>query len=376
MALIIPGVAATESFAILPVMLGIVARGWWLTDEMLGILASAELAGLALGTLIAIKLMYSWGRKRTAFRAMLILTIANAATLAAPNILSLMAVRVLAGLGAGAGLAICYVNLSHTTHPERNFAVFTLLQLLLGGVGLFILPFLAESIGWGAPYVILGSLAFLGMLAARLSLVPNNDGPASERGAGISNFLPSFLGNQRGVLALSGVGFYFIGITAVWAYLDRIGSVRSTTSAEVATIVAASQIVAMAGATAASLLAGRLSLATSLVTGSLMTILGISALIFASGPTGFMLAVAVMSFAWNYVTAPQFAVVAALDTDGSLAGVLSTVTGVGAALGPAFGSRFVGNGFASLLVSGALLVFASYLLIRFACRPINNHSRQ
>lgn len=374
-ALIIPGVAATESFAILPVMLGIVARGWGLTDEMLGILASIELAGLALGTLAAVMLMRQWGIRRTAFRAMLMLMLANTAALMAPNLAWLMALRALAGLAAGAGLAICYVNLAHTSHPERNFAIFTLIQLLLGAIGLFTLPFLADLIGWGAPYGLLGVSALLGMLATLLPLTP--DDPDKDNQAAPDNpdnmAAPapsaSFRQNRPGLLALIGVGCYFIGITAVWAYMDRIGSELPLTPARIATIVAASQIVAMAGAASASLLAGRLSLTTSLAAGSLMTITGIITLVFAHEMVAFALAVAMISFAWNYVTAPQFAAVALVDTDGALAGLMSTVTGVGAAAGPAFGAGLVGHGFTPLLVTGALLIVMSLLLIWPACQP-------
>ncbi|MGE4410782.1 MAG: MFS transporter [Sphingobium sp.] len=371
-ALIIPGVAATESFAILPVMLGIVARGWGLTDEMLGILASIELAGLALGTLAAVMLMRKWGVGRTAFRAMLMLMLANVAALMAPDLAWLMALRALAGLAAGAGLAICYVNLANTSHPERNFAVFTLIQLLLGAIGLFTLPFLADLIGWGAPYGLLGGSALLGMLATLLPLSPNDPDkghptpPANTPSPAPS---ASFRRNRPGFLALIGVGCYFIGITAVWAYMDRIGSELLLTPARIAMIVAASQIVAMAGAASASLLAGRLSLTTSLAAGSLMTVTGIIILVFAHEMAAFALAVAMISFAWNYVTAPQFAAVAMVDTNGALAGLMSTVTGVGAAAGPAFGSGLVGHGFTPLLVTGALLILMSLLLIWPACRP-------
>lgn len=369
--LIVPGVAATESFAILPVMMGIVARGWSLADDQIGLLASAELGGLAIGTLAALALTRKWGARRTAFLAMLALALANAAALAAPNLSSLMALRGLAGLAAGAGLAICYVNVANSRHPERNFAIFTLVQLLLGAIGLFALPPLANLIGWGAPYGLLGASACLGMIATLLPPATGREPVGvSEAAPPAPSPRPSTAGrvNATGLLALAGVGFYFIAITAVWAYLDRIGSAIALSQARIATIVAASQILAMAGATCASVMAGRLSLGTSLLGGSLITILGITTLVFADGPASFALAVAMVSFAWNYVTAPQFAAVATVDANGFLAGLMSTVTSVGAAAGPALGSQMLGHGFSRLLVLSAVLVAASFLLIWPTCR--------
>lgn len=357
--LITPGVAAAASFAMLPVILGAVARGWRLSDAQVGLAASIELGGLTLGTLGGVVLMRRWGRRRASNASMILLALANLLTMAAPGVGPLMGLRAVAGLAAGGGLAVCYANLSGAPRAERNFAIFTLAQLLLGAAGLVSLPYLAETFGWSAPYGLLAAVAACGLVAAWIAPPPET-GPAVAqpgRSGGRSGV------TRRGRAALVGVGLYFAGVALVWAYAERIGVAMGMETAKIAATLAGSQIVAMTGAVCAGLLAGRAPVPLGLAAGTALTAVGVVALVFVRGPAGYMLAVSVVTFAWNYVTAPQFAAIAAIDVDGSASGLMSTVTGIGVATGPALGAVLAGHGFAPVLMLGAALVLGSLALI-------------
>jgi len=362
--LITPGIAAAASFAMLPVILGAVARGWSLSDAQLGLLASTELAGLTVGTLVAVLVIRHWDRRVATLSAMLLLALANLLTMAAPSLGLLMGLRAVAGLAAGGGLAVCYANLSGAPRAERNFAIFTLAQLLIGAVGLFSLPHLVSILGWRAPYALLAGIAAIGVAAAspRLSV-----GDARvEVGAAMAGARPAIGG--RAWAALGGVGAYYAGVAAVWTYAERLGAAAGIDAAQVATILAGSQMAAMAGAICAGVLAGRAPVPAGLLAGSLLTAGGVVALALVKGPLGFAVAVAAVNFAWNYVTAPQFAAVANIDPDGSVAGLMSTVTGIGVAAGPALGAALVGRGFVPLLSLAAILILVSLALIWPASR--------
>ncbi|MDR3509346.1 MAG: MFS transporter [Caulobacteraceae bacterium] len=358
--MVAPGIAAAASFAMLPVILGALARGWSLSDPQLGLLASVELGGLTLGTLLAVLLTRRWGARAVALAAMTFLVAANLASMLAPSVTGLMALRAIAGLATGGGLAVCYANLAGTARAERNFAIFTLAQLLLGALGLLSMPHLVGLFGWRAPYGLLAVVAGCGATAVGLLRSARPEAPAERVATAARSRLKI---GPRAWSALAGVGFYFAGVGSVWAYAERIGGAAGIGAGDVAAILAGSQVVAMVGALCAGLLAGRAPVLAGLILGSLLTAFGMGALVVVREPIGFALAVSAVNFGWNYVSAPQFAAIAKVDADGSVAGLMSTITGVGVAVGPALGAQLVLHGFAPLLMVAEVLILASLILI-------------
>ncbi|MDR3513865.1 MAG: MFS transporter [Caulobacteraceae bacterium] len=360
--LVAPGVSAAASFALLPLVLGALGPALGLSDAALGLIASTELGGLALGTVLGALALRRASRKQVTLWTLAALVAANLLSMAVSAASMLFVARGLAGVAAGGALAACYGGLSRTARAERNFAIFTLAQLLFGAAGLELLPTLFSRFDWRAAY---GLLTLVGLIGAAAAMAEPRERPAGEGGAeaGARRRLTQILLDRSALLALGGVGAYFAAVGAVWTYAERIGVSGGLDAKAVASILAASQVVAIGGALTASVAAGRAPVRLGLLLGSLATAAGMAALIFHPGLVAYALAVCVITFAWNYVTAPQFAAAARVDADGTVAALLSTVTGLGVAGGPALAAGLVGRGFGPMLAVAALLSLGSLALL-------------
>ena len=101
-----------------------IAAEWSLTPAQLGLVFSAGLAGMVLGSIFISPLADSLGRRRIVLGCLVILTLGMAATALAQNLEQLLALRVFTGLGMGGILAgINTVVAEYANDRRRDLAI-------------------------------------------------------------------------------------------------------------------------------------------------------------------------------------------------------------------------------------------------------------
>jgi predicted MFS family arabinose efflux permease len=209
-------------FNALPVIMGVASDTLGLNSEQLGLMAAVELAGIGLTSISGL----IWIRKVRWRRAVLLGTL----TLATGNVLSIFAdsastlipLRFLTGLlGEGVIFTVAIAAIGDARNADRAFAYSIVGQVGLGMVALWCFPYIALSMGYAGVMGVMAALALACLVL--LPWLPAGGEKAVEPGAlaPIDAAANSFVTPLIGLL---GMVCWFIGLSGIWAFVERIGS--------------------------------------------------------------------------------------------------------------------------------------------------------
>lgn len=214
-AVIISGVIALV-INTLPVISGVLAREVGFQASALGMFGSAEVSGIAVGSLLAIFTMRRISPRETVALGLLLLVGADAGSMACTCGSALISLRSLGGVGTGLAASACNYVFA-LKDRERNYGASMIGITALGAPALALTPWLVNEFGWRA--------MFAGLAVTALLCLP------------LSQAFPITFGAQEGTSQvikrqaprwIMCVGFVSVTLFsaaqyALWAYLERIG---------------------------------------------------------------------------------------------------------------------------------------------------------
>lgn len=359
-AAIFAGMVAMSVANLLPLMVGVLADRMALSSSQAGLVAAADLAGLAVGSASCV-LLRGFSLRAIGVSGLSLLVLANLGSTVVHSFAALATIRFFGGLGGGAALAICYAVLA-VGDQARDFGIFNIGQIGIGWLGMiFATPVLA-ALGWQGLFMVLALLAGSAtVLSAWLPrhVVHPGDAAASDSGSGARrSSLPA-------ALAVVSVLIYFSGLGGIWAYLDRIGASAGVSPEAVNRGLIWCTAGGMLASGFATWIDSRFGLILPLVTGYAIAITGLYLLGSTGTGEAYLVAACTFVFGWNVIVPYQFATVARVDTDGRYAMLASTVSVSGLAIGPALAALFPTDGayFAARAFAFALCVASAGLLL-------------
>lgn len=343
-----------------PAIAGQLGSQLGLGPGQVGTMFSSELAAMSLSTIPA-----WWWQKRFDWRlvavaAALVFIAANIASAFAVAYAPLLVLRFISALGGGTLMVICMASAAGSTERDRVYGIWVCGQLVLGALGLWMLPRLFTVYGLSALYTCLAVLMVLCL--PLLKQFPSR--LTTEKTSGLS-------GNNkpwRAAIAIFAVLTFYIGLSGVWAFAGTIAQLAAIDQETQGTILAIASLLGIAGSIAATAIGGRLPRNVSLVLGYGAMTASVAALLGVPGFVRFAAAAFVFKFVWTYVLPFILASVADLDNDGRLMGTTNLVIGAGVAIGPAVAGQLIeqsGDTSAMLVVSMSFLI-ASLLAICFS----------
>ncbi|HFS6042139.1 TPA: MFS transporter, partial [Raoultella planticola] len=297
------------------------------TPAEIGYLFSAELGAMSLATLPAWWWMSRLNWRRVALCACAVFLVANLVSAAVSQYETLLIARFIASLAGGTLMILCISCAAGTANPSRVYAFWVLGQLLLGMVGLLVLPALFASFGLKVVYLILAAI----MLCC-LPLVPAF--PQRFQPMSASRLRPS-VAPLRKLLAVLAVLTFYISLSAVWTFIGTIGSAAGLTAAQIGMVLAAATVFGIIGAGGAALRGTRRPDRIAVWLGYGLLILSIVLLVSHPLLVRFALAALLFKFTWTFVLPFILARVAGLDNNGRLMNSINLVIGGGMAAGPA-----------------------------------------
>jgi len=347
---------AVAPVVLLPLIIGAFVDHLGLSSAQAGRIAAAEMAGAACATVLLPFVINRLPRRYLLAVAMVIFIIANLGSILAVESASLGIARFIVGVGSGGivgGVIACF---SATRNPDRSFAIFMFSNLSMGAVGFPLLPSLVlEPFGLVGLFIV---LAVAGLLALTLvgnipKAVTKGEGPTQE-----TTFL-----RPIALVALLGVLAYFMGMGALWPFIERIGSDRALSSATIYTTLSLAQFAGMAGALLAVWMAVRLQRVHSLALGTSLTIAAMITLANTTGQASYMVATVTFFFAWIYTVPVLMAGLAELDRSGRVAVLGVTMQTAGLSVGPYMASFVSMQGSHSVIANmGWALHLAGFVL--------------
>ena len=356
-AAILVAVIGPEVFIVQPAFVqGLVAHLGF-SDVQAGYVASAEMWGIALTTLLM-----SVTGTRVDWRALLlvatlVIVVGNLGSLATNALVPFSTWRFVAGLGCGVLVSLSFTMIGLSANPDRNFGFLVGAVLSYGAIAFSLMPSAFDLVGMK------GVILFFALFPlSALPLLRHLPGSGQEHVEAEADAVD--LGVSLKILGVATMFVYFVAQGAVWAYLFLIGLAGGVGEQAVANGLTVSQFLGIAGAMVPALLGGRYGRIAPLCLGLLG---GMVPLFFIYGTFSAMVygvVVCAYNFAWNMTHPYLLASMASFDRRGRLVTHAVGAQMLGLAIGPAIGAFLVdGGGYGRVLTVGVSLFALAWLTI-------------
>lgn len=351
------GVIAPEVFIVQPGFVQGLVEYVGFDDQGAGYTASAEMFGLALTTILMTFTAHRVNWRIVIVWSLLVMFLANGICTITRDLDTFVALRFVAGLGAGSLVSLSFAMIGLTRNPDRNFGLLIMWVLTYGAIVLWLMPSVYALAGMNGalwffalfPLLALPCIRFLPTSGARAVQV---EADAVDLTVGMK------------ALALFAMLAYFLAQGVVWAYLFLIGVTAGLSEQAVANGLTLSQFAGIGGALLAAVMSNRFGRSMPLTIGILG---GVLCLYFLVGRFEFLLftaAVCVYNFAWNLTHPFLLAAMASFDRMGRVVVYAVAMQMVGLAVGPGLAASVITEGqYINVNRLGAALFVMSLVLI-------------
>jgi predicted MFS family arabinose efflux permease len=341
LALILTGSATEAIVNILPSFVGGLTDVLGLSAQRTGLLASADLAGIAVATASAPWWLREVSWRRTVLASLLVFLVLNLACLGITDFWSLLVLRLMAGLATGTAFAIALAGIVDTRKADRNTGLMVCMQVMVGAVGVYALD--AVPTVWRLNAVYLYIIVWLvPTLALGWRYFPNNPGDRPNEGPLKWRQLAG-----RGVAVILGTGLYWLMIGAVWGHLEGIAREAGLTLTQIGEALSLGLIVSLIGSFASAWIGVRFGRAMPLIitaifqVGCLYLLTRLSH--YRSPIVAFYIINAVFQVFWSYVIAYFIIVFNDVDPSGRFVAFYGTASHFALAIGPYVGALLIVN---------------------------------
>jgi MFS family permease len=326
---LILGLVAALVVNTLPVFLSVLARSRGLDEVQSGLIAFADMGGIACGTVLCALSpgkIAKYGYRAVALLGVGTLAVANVAAALSGAFHLLLAACAAAGVGSGIAMAVTYAVLAEGD-GARDLALFNVVQLASGWLGIPLLDPIAKQHGAGSLFAVLAAVTLAAApLCMALPRAPRN---TSEQVAVASERV-----TRAGWLSILSVFLYFSGAGAIYSYLAFMGVAWGGSPESVEANLSTIMFAAMTGGIFVTIIGSRFGLRWPLCMGFGVLLLSIAMLATIQPVKLFLLVGCVFGFAWNVVTPFQFEAVTVVDPSNSAAMLVNAGTLGGFAVGP------------------------------------------
>ena len=354
--IVILGMVNIAILYVAPVLIGAMVEVLNFSEAQAGYVISGELLGMLLATFPALYYVGRINWRKAVFWALIFMIVGGLISASVESFQPLLISRFLFGLAAGFSMAICLSAIGLTSNPDRTFGFWVTGQLVMGALGLFILPTLFPTWGFGFVYIL--TIPLILLLMFMLRFLPNQrpKKPKNEE----SNHQPLMVWSIAGLLSIF---VYYIGQYGVWAYIDRIGSAIGLTPENIGESLGLATIIGIGGSLGAAILSTKFGRLLPIAFGVTISIVSMGILLNDFNAIQFLVAACMFNFMFNFILPYLMACVAAIDITGKLIILTSVSSSAGLSVGPALAAVVQQSmSFDMVIIIGIILTAFSFLL--------------
>jgi predicted MFS family arabinose efflux permease len=317
-------VVATSVGQVLPVLMTTLSSELHLSVTQAGLLAAADLGAATVASVVCARPSAKFALSTVALVGTVIVLVANLACLLATGFGGLLALRLIAGVGAGVLTVACVTALSQNASPARAFAMAAFAQTAFGAALNVAIPSLNERYGWSACFVVIAAVAAPGLRIARYYVRSQTPHAVASR-ATLS---------VAGCMALVAVSVAFCAIGATWANLGGLGERSLLTVATIGIAVSAASIAGPVATALTALVGNRIPSLLGLSFGSVAMLAGVTMLELAGATPLFYAGAIAFMFGWAVYVPYAMGLTSAIDPTGALSVIATACANGGFSLGP------------------------------------------
>jgi predicted MFS family arabinose efflux permease len=139
-AAILVGVIGPEVFIVQPGFVQGLVQNLGFDDQSAGYAASIEVWGITATTLVMTFFSHRFNWRKVITGSLLLVAVANALCIGVHSRELFVALRFVAGAGAGSLISLSFTTVGLTENPDRNFGYLIMWVLLYGAVVLYLMP--------------------------------------------------------------------------------------------------------------------------------------------------------------------------------------------------------------------------------------------
>ena len=319
-----------------PLLVGEYIAALQVSDSNAGLIMSVEMTGFTIGAgLLFVMLTKNW--RWIVCLALALMAIGNLLSPLAGELSFFVVCRFFSGLGAGMLMTMTIQVIALMRDPDRIYGLWTVGQLVLGALGIFVFPRILAEYSIHAVFVIWAVLVV--SLLASVRFYPIARAHNSE--AGVNKLFSRRF--SLGLLALLGLFIYYSGQAGVWMYMERVGAAWNLAPEMVANTLFLSLLSGIAGSALAIVFGTLIGRTLPLAASMTISAISIWLLLEPRSSATFILAACLFNFGW-YLFLPYIsALIAAVDETGKLLTALSVAFPAGLAAGPTVAALLIGD---------------------------------
>ncbi|AOS98216.1 Major Facilitator Superfamily protein [Microbulbifer aggregans] len=336
---------------LLPLWVGGLSDQGLFSETQIGWLAAADVIGIFASSASAIFWVRRIPWKQVTLAGLGLFFTGNLLSLGTTEFSLLMGFRILAGIGCGAAYAVALAGLGDHRRPPLAFGLMVTAQVTFGTIGFFVVPRIMEL------WQVNGFFHYLnGWLAATLLLCtlffPRSKRSAAESDAdGITSLL-----HGKSLLVFATTVVYYCGVSAVWAYLERIGVDMGLAGSQVGDLLGIGFAISGLGSLATPLISRLVGRALSLGISIAIQTVTMALLMGEHSGSGYMLYAAtsiVFQFFWSFTIPLLMDQFNRVDDTGRFIVLCASAFKVGEIIGPPLAASLIGPfGYTGVLALG------------------------
>lgn len=347
----------------LPIIVGALVDQLGYSPAAAGYIASCDLAGLCIGSVVTSALAHRLDWQRYVGAAVVACISINAVCALAPGFWALATLRLAAGSTAGAIYAAALLLLSRSDDSVRSFSLMIFASVVANAVVLAVFPTLA--LRWGPASLFLAIALVLSVTFPAVRLLPGEQSVARPQSLGspTRRTIPIL-----SVLCLAAVAFFYLTIGSYWTYAERMGLESGLPSRSVHALLSIGVLLSGAGCFLAFWLSRRVGQSRPLLVA--LGLLAVTLLLQAAipRPSMYIITLGILQLSWNFVDIFQLGTLAVIDPTGRAGALVPAAQGAALAIGPTAGGTVLalGQGYAGVLVLGgaaSMLAAMSYAVV-------------
>lgn len=369
----------------LPILVGALVDFRGFTEEQVGYIASADLGGMFISSIIVSLYVAKMDRRLWVTVGIGVAIAADVFAIYAYDFWSMMGIRVVAGIGAGFCYSIALANLAATTETARNFSFLVFTFVSVNFLELYSLEIISDYWGVSGIFVTFIIINLICLMAwpnlPRGKLADEHiHGKSEAEYAVASGHTVNEINSQPhsfnlvllGTLCLAAIACFYIMIGAFWAYIERMGVTAGFDDNFIAAALSITTLLSLLGCFVAYKISRKRGqskplLAAPVLIAVVLVWLGLNTVAFT-----FVAVLMIYQLLWNGVDIFQLGTISNIDHSGRFIALVPAAQGLGQTLGPSLAGYMVGLGFGydAIMNLCAAAAIATSLIYAFVYRDL------
>mgnify|MGYP000384697542 CR=1 FL=1 len=331
-------------YNVLFIILGSAADLKGYTDQQIGFLGTAYLLGQMVANLSSVL----WVRKLNWKLMIGLATVVSVVALYASAFVGyngFLLLLTITGLACGTAQACVMCCISGLKDPSKAYSLGLGLQVVVAGAVIYFLQLhITPNYGYsGLLYTIAALFAFSLLF---LITMPSTDDRSLNKvsSTGTTTNKTESAVSIPSLIALGGIGIYFIGQTGIWGFLERIAVAKNMENDFIGIILGAVLVLCSLGAFAAIKVGNRFGIIKPMIFGIGLFFLSLVLWVVSDNKWLYALSALIYASAWNFCLPYQLLAVNKTDKDGRYAAMIPAFQSIGGAVGPAMAGILIFDG--------------------------------